>query len=172
MPHPVTLRPGTPRRPPHSPATSVSGTRNLGTPTLGTPTLGTPTASTPPVTPDRLPGLASPQEMRAKLHAAARGEASLRDAPRLWMSVDALMRLLTPENRALLAMIAQEAPRSVSELAARSGRDQGNLSRTLDKLEQAGLIRLVADGREKRPEMLRRHLHIALDLAADRADCA
>jgi predicted transcriptional regulator len=88
------------------------------------------------------------------------------------MSVDALMRLLTPQNRALLAMIAQEAPRSVSELAARSGRDQGNLSRTLDKLEQAGLLRLVADGREKRPELLRRQVHISLDLAADRADCA
>lgn len=167
MPQPVTLR-----RSPHSPATSVPGPRNLGVPTLDTSTLGTPAASTPPVTPDRLPGLASPREMRAKLRAAARGEADLKHAPRLWMSVDSLMRLLTPENRALLATIAQEAPRSVSELAARSGRDQGNLSRTLDKLEQAGLIRLVADGREKRPEMLRRHLRIELDLAADRADCA
>ena len=115
-------------------------------------------------------GLASPREMRSRLAAAARGEAGHADAPRLWMSVDALMRLLTPENRDLLAMVARERPRSVSDLAARSGRDQGNLSRTLDRLEQAGLIRLVADGREKRPELLCRHLRIELDLAADRAD--
>ena len=124
------------------------------------------------MTHDQAGGLASPREMRAKLLAAARGEASLKNAPRLWLSVDALMRLLTPENRDLLAMIAREAPRSVSDLAARSGRDQGNLSRTLDKLEQAGLVRLVPDGREKRPEMVRRRLRIDLDLVEDRAEYA
>ena len=126
----------------------------------------------PRMTPDQLVGLASPREMRAKLTAAASGEGSLKDAPRLWMSVDALMRLLTPENRGLLATIAREQPRSVSELALRSGRDQGNLSRTLDRLAQAGLIRLVPEGREKRPEMLRRRVRIELDLAADRAEYA
>lgn len=112
-------------------------------------------------------GIASPKEMRARLIGAARGIASLRDAPRLWMSVDALMRLLTPENRALLALIGQAQPRSVNALAELSGRDQGNLSRTLAKLEQAGLLRMVPDGREKRPQLTRERLRIEIDLAKD-----
>jgi predicted transcriptional regulator len=116
-------------------------------------------------------GLATPRQMRELLRQTARGERSLREAPRLWMSVDALMRLLTPENRQLLSMIGREQPRSVSVLAESTGRDQGNLSRTLAKLEEAGFVRMVANGREKRPEIARRTLRIELDLVNDSVVC-
>jgi predicted transcriptional regulator len=116
-------------------------------------------------------GIASPRQMRDLLRKTARGEHSLRDTPRLWMSVDALMRLLTPENRQLLSLIGREHPRSVSALAETVGRDQGNLSRTLAKLEEAGFVRMVAHGREKRPEITRRKLWIELDLVSDSVEC-
>ena len=116
-------------------------------------------------------GIASPRQMRDLLRKAARGEQSLRDAPRLWMSVDALMRLLTPENCQLLSLIGREHPHSISALAETAGRDQGNLSRTLAKLEEAGFIRMVAQGREKRPEITRKKLRIELDLVNDSVEC-
>jgi len=121
--------------------------------------------------PDLGVGIASPRQMRELLRKTARGEHSLRDAPRVWMSVDALMRLLTPENRQLLSLIGREHPRSVSALADCAGRDQGNLSRTLAKLEEAGFVRMVTQGREKRPEIARRTLRIKIDLVNDSVEC-
>lgn len=87
-------------------------------------------------------GIASPRQMRDLLRKAARGEQSLRDAPRLWMSVDALMRLLTPENCQLLSLIGREHPHSISALAETAGRDQGNLAHA----RQAGGSRLHPHG--------------------------
>jgi predicted transcriptional regulator len=82
-------------------------------------------------------------------------------------SVDALMRLLTPETRHLLAVIRREKPETVSALAELLGRDQSNVSRTIGKLERYGLIRLVAAGRERRPEAPVTRLRIELDLEND-----
>src|SRR5438132_13847177 len=55
-------------------------------------------------------------------------------------SVEALIRLLTPENRQLLALIRDRKPRSVAELVEMSGRAQPNLTRTLAKMASAGFI--------------------------------
>jgi len=84
------------------------------------------------------------------------------------MSPDSLMRLFTQENLELLSVIEHEKPRSVSALADRVGREQGNVSRTIAKFERAGIVRLVADGREKRPEMIIKNLRIELDLVESR----
>ncbi|HYD31651.1 MAG TPA: MarR family transcriptional regulator [Azospirillaceae bacterium] len=116
-------------------------------------------------------GVTTPEDMKARLYAAARGEQAFDpDGPKVWMTVDALMRLLTKENRDLLAVIEHERPRSVSALAERMGREQGNVSRTIAKLERAGLVRLVPEGREKRPEVVIKHLRIDLDLGEGRCD--
>src|SRR4051794_7722771 len=109
--------------------------------------------------------------MKSKLLAAARGGKAFDPAgPKGWMSVGALMKMVTPENCALLAIIEQERPKSVSALAERIRREQGNLSRTIGKLERAGLVRLVSEGREKRPEVTVKRLRIELDLANDRCE--
>ncbi|HLY57035.1 MAG TPA: MarR family transcriptional regulator [Stellaceae bacterium] len=113
-------------------------------------------------------GVASPKEMRDRLIAGARGDLPSPGGPKVWMSLEALARLLTPEARRMLAVIAQEHPRSVSALAARIGRDQGNVSRTIGRLEEAGLVRLVSEGREKRPEVTVDRLRIEVDLRQDR----
>lgn len=114
-------------------------------------------------------GFATPKEMKARLLAAARREAPpVTKEAKVWMSVDALMSLLTAENRKLLATMAQERPRSVSALAERVGRDQGNVSRAIGRLCDVGLVRLVPEGREKRPEIAVEHLRIDLDLVNGR----
>jgi predicted transcriptional regulator len=114
-------------------------------------------------------GLASPKEMRERLLAAARGEGPpVTTQAKVWMSFETLTRLLTSDNRKLLAIMAQERPQSISALAERVGRDQGNVSRAIARLEEAGFVRLVQDGREKRPEVAIERLRIDLDIVNDR----
>jgi predicted transcriptional regulator len=114
-------------------------------------------------------GIASPKEMKERLLAAARGEAPpVTEEAKIWMEPEALLRLLTTDNRKLLTVMAQEHPRSVSVLAERVGRDQGNVSRAIGALVNAGFVRLVNEGREKRPEVAVEQLHIDIDLVRDR----
>lgn len=93
--------------------------------------------------------LALEEEMRA----VARGEkpAPADAAVPSFESVEALARLLTPENRRLLAMIRDGKPQSVAELSAWTGRAEPNLLRTLEKLRAAGLVRIEQAGRRRVP---------------------
>lgn len=79
-------------------------------------------------------------------------------------SVDVLMRLLTPENRALMAILRDKRPQSVAELAKLTGRAAPNLTRTLGKLEAAGLIRMKSVARRKVPVPAARKLRLEIDL--------
>lgn len=94
------------------------------------------------------------RHLREEMKAVARGD---RPAPAdaslpSFNSVDALVRLLTPENRELLALIRDRKPKSVAELGQWTGRAQSNLSRTLAKLESAGLLTFTeGEGRRKVP---------------------
>ena len=78
---------------------------------------------------------------------------------------EAVMRLLTPENRRLLAIIAEKKPASVAELARLLRRAEPNVSRTLGKLVAAGFVRLrPGAGRTKVPEVAIRRLAIDIDV--------
>ena len=82
--------------------------------------------------------------LRNEVKAVARGE---RRAPKdaaapSFDSVSALLRLLAPENRTLLAVIRDKRPQSIAELAELTGRAQPNLTRTLGKLEAMGFVRM------------------------------
>jgi predicted transcriptional regulator len=70
---------------------------------------------------------------------------------------------LTSEALALLSIMAKHEPSSVSELAQLSGRTQPNVSRSLHLLAKVGIVRLVREGREVRPELLT--TRIAIDLS-------
>jgi predicted transcriptional regulator len=83
-------------------------------------------------------------------------------------SVEAVVRLLTPENRALLAMIRDKKPQSVAELVQLSGRSQPNLTRTLAKLEAAGFITMKLLGRCKAPSAAIRKIVVEIDPYSDR----
>src|SRR4051794_26640724 len=99
-------------------------------------------------------GIASPNEMNDRLLAAARGEGPpITEDAKVWMAPEALLRLLTTDNRKLLTMMANEPPRSGSALAERVGGDEGNVSRAIASLVHVGIVRLVPEGREKRPEV-------------------
>ncbi len=82
----------------------------------------------------------------------ARGARPPADAAKAsFNSVEALVRLLTPQNRELLALIRDRKPRSIAALAEMSGRAQPNLTRTLAKLAAAGFITMQTIGRQKAP---------------------
>ena len=110
------------------------------------------------------------RSLREEMKAVARGE---RPAPAdagkpSFNSVDAMVRLLTPENRQLLALIRDRKPQSVAELVEMSGRAQPNLTRTLTKMEAAGFITMKAVGRRKAPTVAVKKIVVEIDPYSDR----
>lgn len=89
-------------------------------------------------------GIATYDEMKARTLAIAGGERRRqRGEPKIWFrSVESFAKVLSERNRALLALIAEEEPQSLAELAELSGRAKSNLSRTLRTLENYRLVRL------------------------------
>lgn len=83
-------------------------------------------------------------------------------------SVEAIVRLLTPENRQLLAAIRDKEPQSVAELVEITGRAQPNLTRTLAKLEAAGLVHTKVSGKRKALSVRIRKLVFEIDPYSDR----
>lgn len=109
----------------------------------------------------------SMKELRAEMLSVARGARKApADAGRAsFESVEAVMRLLTPENRQLLAAIEEQKPASVAELARLLRRTEPNVSRTLGKLAAAGFVRLrPGAGRTKVPEVAIRRLTVDIDV--------
>ena len=105
------------------------------------------------------------RSLREEMKAVARGErpAPADAAKPSFNSVDALIRLLTPENRRLLALIRDRKPGSVAELVELTGRAQPNLTRTLAKLEAAGFIKMKAVGRRKAPSAAIKKIVVEID---------
>jgi len=77
--------------------------------------------------------------------------------------VEAVIRLLTPENRQLLAVIRDRKPQSINELAGMTGRAAPNLTRTLAKLEAVGFVRMLTVQRRKVPMSVVGKLHVEID---------
>jgi predicted transcriptional regulator len=110
------------------------------------------------------------RSLREEMKAVARGEGPARaDAGKAsFNSIDALVRLLTPENRQLLAIIRDLKPQSVAELAEMSGRAQPNLTRTLAKMASAGFITMKTVGRRKAPSVAVKKIVVEIDPYSDR----
>lgn len=107
----------------------------------------------------------SHSKLREEMMAVARGQqAAPADAGgQSFESVEALMRLLTPDNRRLLAMIRDRKPQSIAELAEWSGRAAPNVTRTLAKLEAVGFIRMEENQRRKVPTAVVHKLTMEID---------
>lgn len=78
-------------------------------------------------------------------------------------SGEALLRLLTPENRELLRIIRDEKPQPVAELSRRTKRAGPNLERTLDKLAAMGLVELRGEQRRRVPAAIASKFRMEID---------
>ena len=103
--------------------------------------------------------------LRKEMKAVARGERlAPKDAGGATLdSVEALLRLLTPQNRELPAIIRDKQPQSIAELVELTGRAQPNLTRTLGKLAAIGFVRLKNVDRRKVPTTTVHSLRINID---------
>ena len=103
--------------------------------------------------------------LEAEMREVARGEkpAPPDAAEMSFNSVEALARLLTLDNRLLLATIRDRKPQSIAELAEMTGRAPSNLTRTLDKLEAAGLVRMEVVDHRKVPIPRVERIHVEID---------
>lgn len=111
----------------------------------------------------------SMQDLKEEMLSVARGERKApADAAQIsFESVEAVIRLLTPENRFLLATIDQKKPTSVADLAKLVHRAEPNVSRTLGKLEALGFVRLrQGAGKAKIPEVAIHRLTVDMDICA------
>jgi predicted transcriptional regulator len=103
--------------------------------------------------------------LRDEMKSVARGEKTTsKDAGGIsFDSVEALLRLLTPQNRELLVAIRDKKPQSIAELAELTGRAQPNLTRTLGKLEAIGFVQFNTVERRKVPTASVQSLQINID---------
>jgi predicted transcriptional regulator len=98
-------------------------------------------------------GIMPEDKIRERMLAIARGEykPSASD-PKIWFSsMRSLAEVLSDENRALLKIIADAQPQSISGLAELTGRKQSNLSRTLKTMSSYGLVEMVRENRQVKP---------------------
>src|SRR5712692_9907003 len=118
----------------------------------------------------KIPHIQNLRSLREEMKTVARGDrpASTDAGKASFNSVEALVRLLTPDNRRLLAMIRDRKPRSVAALVQLTGRAQPNLTRTLAKLEGAGFITMKAVGRRKAPSATVKKIVVEIDPYSDR----
>jgi predicted transcriptional regulator len=80
-------------------------------------------------------------------------------------SPEAMVKLLSAENLALLHVIATRRPDSVRALAELTHRKESNLSRTLKRLHAAGIVDFEEGaGRMRAPRLVARRVTLDLDL--------
>lgn len=98
-------------------------------------------------------GIMSQDKIRNRALAIARGDYVPKPGePKIWFtSMRSVAEVLSDRNRALLRAIADTHPPSVAELAQATGRQPGNLSRTLNTLSKYGLVELRRRGKNVQP---------------------
>ena len=98
-------------------------------------------------------GIMPQDRIRERILAIARGEYKPKpNEPKIWFtSMRSLAEVLSDENRALLKVIQEAKPPSISTLAEMTGRKPGNLSRTLKTMSNYGLVEMKRENRHVRP---------------------
>ncbi len=98
-------------------------------------------------------GIMPEVQFRDRMLAIARGEYQpAADEPKIWFSsMKSLAEVLSDENRALLRVIQDSRPASITELALITGRKQSNLSRTLKTMSRYGLVEMLRENRQVKP---------------------
>ena len=98
-------------------------------------------------------GILPQDKIRERMLAIARGEITPgRNEPKIWFtSMKSLAEVLSDQNRALLRIIAEARPDSITSLAKLTGRAPSNLSRTLKTMSHYGLVEMRRKDRQVYP---------------------
>lgn len=98
-------------------------------------------------------GIMSQERMRERVLAIAKGEYKPKPSePKIWFtSMRSLAEVLSDENRALLKVIRESKPESIRSLAMMTGRQPGNLSRTLKTMANYGFVEMKRENKFLRP---------------------
>src|SRR5216684_6071858 len=81
------------------------------------------------------------------------------------VSAEAMVKLLSPGNLAVLDAIRRHRPASMRDLAALTGRKEASLSRTLKRLAQVGIVAFEDGPRRARvPSLVATRVHLEIDL--------
>ncbi len=98
-------------------------------------------------------GILPQDRIRARMLAIARGEYKPKSTePKVWFtSMRSLAEVLSDENRALLKVIQDIKPQSISTLAEMTGRKPGILSRTLKTMSNYGFVEMKRENRHVLP---------------------
>jgi predicted transcriptional regulator len=98
-------------------------------------------------------GILSQEKIRERMLSIARGDCKPKSPdPKIWFtSMRSLAEVLSDDNRALLKVIQDSKPESISSLADITGRKPGNLSRTLKTMSNYGFVEMKRENRHVRP---------------------
>lgn len=98
-------------------------------------------------------GILSQEKIRERMLSIARGDCKPKSTdPTIWFtSMRSLAEVLSDDNRALLKVIQDSKPESISSLADITGRKPGNLSRTLKTMSNYGFVEMKRENRHVRP---------------------
>jgi predicted transcriptional regulator len=98
-------------------------------------------------------GIMSQERMRERMLSIAKGEYKPKPSePKIWFtSMRSLAEVLSDENRTLLKVIRESQPESISSLANMTGRQPGNLSRTLKTMSNYGFVEMKRENKFLRP---------------------
>ena len=107
-------------------------------------------------------GIMPQEKIRERVMAIARGEYKPKpNEPKIWFtSMKSLSEVLSDDNRALLKVITETNPVSISALAESTGRKPGNLSRTLKTMSNYGIVDLKRENNHVRPIAKATEFHI------------
>lgn len=98
-------------------------------------------------------GIMPQEKIRERALAIARGDYKPKATePKIWFtSMRSLAEVLSDDNRALLKVIQDTKPQSISSLADITGRKPGNLSRTLKTMSNYGFVEMKRENKHVRP---------------------
>src|SRR5450756_3065456 len=112
-------------------------------------------------------GIMPQDKIRERIYAIARGKYKPKPSePKIWFtSMKSLAEVLSDDNRALLKIIRDTRPESVSSLAEATGRKPGNLSRTLKTMSNYGIVEMRREKKRVRPIAKATDFHIVTTLS-------
>jgi predicted transcriptional regulator len=107
-------------------------------------------------------GIMPQEKIHERIYANAKGEYKPKvNDPKIWFtSMKSLAEVLSNDNRALLKVIRDSHPESISSLAEMTGRKVSNLSRTLKTMSNYGIVEMIRERNHVRPIAKATDFHI------------